>query len=68
MLFGLIDSETNHIWHFIKVQFVNKGIEIINLPSMLKINLLTRLFLLNLKILNQISFVNSTINLFVLLY
>ena len=25
-----IDSETNHIRHFIKVQFVNNGIEFIN--------------------------------------
>ena len=28
-----IDSEINHIRHFIKIQFVNKGIEFINLPS-----------------------------------
>ena len=26
-------SEINHIRHFIKIQFVNKGIEFINLPS-----------------------------------
>ena len=31
-----IDSEINHIWHFIKIQFVNKGIEFINLPSIFK--------------------------------
>ena len=31
-----IDSEMNHIRHFIKIQFVNKGIEFINLPSMFK--------------------------------
>ena len=31
-----IDSKTNHIWHFIKIQFVNKGIEFINLPSIFK--------------------------------
>ena len=30
-----IDSEINHIRHFIKIQFVNKGIELINLPSIL---------------------------------
>ena len=29
----VIDSEINHIRHFIKNQFVNKGIEFINLPS-----------------------------------
>ena len=28
-----IDSEINHIRHFIKIQFVNKEIEFINLPS-----------------------------------
>ena len=31
-----MDSEINHIRHFIKVQFVNKGIEFINLPSIFK--------------------------------
>ena len=31
-----IDSEINHIRHFIKIQFVNKGIEFINLPSVFK--------------------------------
>ena len=32
-----IDSEINHIRHFIKIQFVNKGIEFINLPSIFSI-------------------------------
>ena len=31
-----IDSEINHIRHFIKIQFVNKGIEFINLSSIFK--------------------------------
>ena len=31
-----IDSEINHIRNFIKIQFVNKGIEFINLPSIFK--------------------------------
>ena len=31
-----IDSEINHIRHFIKIQFVNKWIEFINLPSISK--------------------------------
>ena len=31
-----IDSKINHIKHFIKIQFVNKGIEFINLPSIFK--------------------------------
>ena len=29
-------SNINHIRHFIKIQFVNKGIELINLPSIFK--------------------------------
>ena len=36
ILFGHIDSKINHIRHFIKIQFVNKGIEFINLPSIVK--------------------------------
>ena len=31
MLFPYIDSEMNYIRHFIKIQFVNQGIEFINL-------------------------------------
>ena len=31
-----LDSEINHIRHFIQIQFVNKGIEFINLPSICK--------------------------------
>ena len=31
-----IGSEINHVRHFIKIQFVNKGIEFINLPSIFK--------------------------------
>ena len=31
-----IDSEINHIRHFIKIQVVNKGNEFINLPSIFK--------------------------------
>ena len=33
-----MDSEINHFRHFIKIQFVNKGIEFINLPSIFKDN------------------------------
>ena len=35
-LWPYIDSEINHIRHFIKIQFVNKGIEFINLSSIFK--------------------------------
>ena len=31
-----IDSKINHKRHFIKIQFVNKGIEFFNLPSICK--------------------------------
>ena len=31
-----IDSETNHKRHFIKIPFINKGMEFIDLPSILK--------------------------------
>ena len=31
-----IDSETNHKRHFIKISFINKGIEFIDLPSIFK--------------------------------
>ena len=35
-LWPYIDSKINHIRHFIQLQFVNKGIEFINLPSIFK--------------------------------
>ena len=31
-----IDSETNHKRHFIKIPFINKGIEFVDLPSIFK--------------------------------
>ena len=33
-----IDSEINHIGHFIKIPFINKGIEFIDLPSIFRDN------------------------------
>ena len=33
-----IDSEINHIRHFIKIPFINKGIEIIDLSSIFRDN------------------------------
>ena len=33
-----IDSEMNHIMHFIKIQFVNKGIDFFDLPSIFRDN------------------------------
>ena len=35
-LWQYIDCKINHIRHFIKIQFVNNGIEFINLPSIFK--------------------------------
>ena len=35
-LWSYIDSEINHSRHFIIIQFVNKGIEFINLPNIFK--------------------------------
>ena len=59
-----IDSKINHIRHFIKIQFVNS----LTYSVYLKINLLSLLFLLILKIRNLLSFVISIINLFVVLF
>ena len=59
-----IDSEINHIRHFIKIPFSNKGINIIDLPiTYLEIIHLNRLFLIILKIKNRLSFVMNIINL-----
>ena len=63
-----IDSEINHIRNFIKIQFVNKGLNSLTYPVYLKINILSLLFLLILKIRNPLSFVISIINLFVVLF
>ena len=60
-----IDSEINHIRHFIKFQFVNKGIEFINLPSIFKDKSVISSIPTYLKIRNPVSFVISIVNLFV---
>ena len=38
MLRPYIDSEMNHIRHFIKIPFINKGIDFIDLPSIFRDN------------------------------
>ena len=60
-----IDSEINHIRHFNKIPFINKGIDFIDLPSIvyLGIILLNYLFLIILKIRNHLLFVINIINL-----
>ena len=63
-----IDSKINHIRHFIKFNLSTRGFHSLTYPVYLKINLLSLLFLLILKIRNPLSFVISTINLFVVLY
>ena len=35
-----IDSEMNHIRHFIKIPFINKGIDFIDLPSIFRDDIL----------------------------
>ena len=39
-----IDSEMNHIRHFIKIPFINKGIDFIDLPSVFRDNTVEYLF------------------------
>ena len=58
-----IDSQINHIRHFIKIQFATRGLNSLTYPVYLKINLLSLLFLLTLKVRNPLSFVISIINL-----
>ena len=63
-----IDSKINHIRHFIKIQFVNKGIEFINVPSIFKDKSVISSITTYLKIRSPLLFVISIINLFVVLF
>ena len=63
-----IDSEINHNRHFIKINLSTRGLNSLNYSVYLKINLLSHLFLLILKIRNPLSFVISIIILFVVLF
>ena len=63
-----IDSEINHIRHFIKIQFVNKEIEFINLPSIFKDNSVISSIPTYFENKESLSFVISIINLFVVLF
>ena len=63
-----IDSEINHIRHFIKTQFVKKGIEFIKLPSIFKDISVISSIPTYLKMRNPLSFVISIINLFLVLF
>ena len=63
-----IDSEINHIRHFIKIQFVIKGIEFINLPSIFKDKSVISSIPTYFENKDPLSFVISIINLFVVLF
>ena len=62
------DSEINHIRHFSKFNLATRGLNSLTNPVYSKINLLSLLFLLILKIRNPLSFVISIINLFIVLF
>ena len=49
-----IDAEINHQRHFIKILFINKGMDFIDLPSIFRINLLLHLYLITSKILSHL--------------
>ena len=64
-----IDSEINHIRHFIKIPFINKGIEFIDLPSIFRENnVIYQLYLHISKTRNLLLFVINITNLSVILY
>ena len=49
-----IDAEINHQRHFIEIPFINKGMDFIDLPSILRINLLLHLYLITSKFLSHL--------------
>ena len=59
-----IDSEIHHIRHFIKIPFINKGIEFIDLPSIFRDNNVISAS----KTRNLLLFVINITNLSVILY
>ena len=63
-----IDSEINHIRHFIKIPFINKGIEFIDLPSIFRDNNIISAILHISKTRNLLLFVINITNLSVILY
>ena len=58
-----IDSEINHIRHFLKIPFINKGIEFIDLPSIFRdnniISAIPSIFFINITILSIILYLIS---------
>ena len=63
-----IDSEINQIRHFIKIPFINKGIEFIDLPSRFRDIMLYQLYLHISKTRNLLFSVINITNLSVILY
>ena len=63
-----IDSEINHIRHFIKIPFINKCIEFIDLPSIFRDNNVISAIPSLSKIRNLLLFVINITNLSVILY
>ena len=49
-----IDAEINHQRHFIKIPFINRGMDFIDLPSIFRINLILHLYLITFKILSHL--------------
>ena len=56
-----IDSEMNHIRHFIKIPYINKSIDLIDLPSIFRDNVVESSIPVSLKIKNHLLFVINII-------
>ena len=54
-----IDAEMNHQRHFIKIPFINKGMDLLICQVFFRINRLLHLYLITSKILSHLSFVIS---------
>ena len=64
----VIDSKINHIRHFIKIPFINKGMDCIDLPSIFRINRYNHPYQIISRTLKYQSFVMNIINLLGALY
>ena len=65
---AVIDSKINHIRHFIKILFINKGMDFIDLPSFSDINRYNHPYQIISRIMKCQSFVINKINLLGALY
>ena len=64
----VIDSKINHIRHFIKNPFINKGMDFIELPNIFRDKSVNHPYQINLRIMKYQSFVINIINLLGALY